>query len=474
MPISGITIAQGGDGYIAHNSRATYSHSQVFFDEKNETTNTPEEAWKTYRAELKSRSAEYTKRTRQKIQKKAITHLSAIVNLEKKHKLEDLQKLIQHLEKTLDTRVFQASIHRDEGKLVSRLDAEEKLVSGIDFFANPKNKKLYHDTKFQNEIDMEKWRIEKNYHAHIEFMGLDGSGSSVRRKLTKKYLIELQTQTAKILKMQRGAKGSKSKRLDTHEFKRTAKKNNDAVKATKATKAQWKKENAALRAQLQEAQAQRTHYAKIEAAKKELEMKIKAKDITYAEAIQRLKAENAEIVSSLKQKLTTQTEAGKYVTKRLKEVQAENTSLSTENQRLDRKIGEMELEHDENQAQVQKLRDQSDSLRVQVQKMRTALSKAEQEIEKLQNTPPVVKEVVQKPTQEQILSTKIRLSKNSKAHTVLEYLEHGQRRMEALEKENKALQAEVEILKNPPKPKIQSLLEEDASTNPNRIKSLLE
>jgi hypothetical protein len=65
---------------------------------------------------------------------------------------------------------------------------------------------------------------DKNYHAHIEFMGLDSKGESVRRKLDRPTLKTLQTDVAKLLGMERGHDYAKErlprpKRLDTYEFK---------------------------------------------------------------------------------------------------------------------------------------------------------------------------------------------------------------------------------------------------------------
>ena len=188
MAKSSIHIQSGNAGFLAHNSRERPTKNSIFTDEKNECSHTQKEAFKIYTRELRIRSSIYTNRTKQKLQKKAITHLSAIVNLNSNHTMQDLQPLIKHLEDTLDTKVFQVAIHRDEGH--------------IDDNSNP----------------------QKNYHAHIEFMGLDNRGMSIRKKLTKKYLSELQNETAEILKMERGTNYAKErkkrpKRLDTYEFK---------------------------------------------------------------------------------------------------------------------------------------------------------------------------------------------------------------------------------------------------------------
>ncbi len=126
---SSIHIAPGYDGYFAHNSRETFSVSQVFFDELNEISRSKKEALRVYHEELESRSVEYRKRVKQDLQKNAVTHLSAIINLNVHHVLDDLNPIVKHLEEELDTKVFQITVHRDEGKLVNK-ESEKKLVSG--------------------------------------------------------------------------------------------------------------------------------------------------------------------------------------------------------------------------------------------------------------------------------------------------------------------------------------------------------
>ena len=213
---SSIHIEAGHAGFLAHNSREKSTKNSIFFDEKNEFDNTQKEAFEIYRTELSKRTEAYTKNTNRKLHKKTITHLSAIVNLNSTHTLRDLQPLINYLKKTLDTKVFQVAIHRDEG----HISDDGKQI--------------------------------KNYHAHIEFLGLDSNGKSIRRKLTRKYLINLQTKTAELLKMERGInytqeRAKRPKRLDTYEFK--AAKQAEA-KAVKLTVSNLKKEIAELRNEL--------------------------------------------------------------------------------------------------------------------------------------------------------------------------------------------------------------------------------
>lgn len=261
---SSIHIAKGHSGSVAHNSRDTPTKNAIFSDELNECSHSTKEAFSIYRDELQLRTVAYTQNTGQKLQSKAITHLSAVVNLEQHHKLEDIKPLIKHLELTLDTKVFQVAIHRDEG----HVNADMKDV--------------------------------KNYHAHIEFMGLDTEGKSVRKKLTKKYLSDLQTETANILKMERGRNYAKEqaprpKRLDTYEYKDYKQREAKEIKSKVATIAELKETIKELRAELKENKAVRSDYAALESLSKELKAKVESKDLT----IQELKGHKKALIASI-------------------------------------------------------------------------------------------------------------------------------------------------------------------------------
>ena len=283
MANSSIHIQGGSGGSVTHNSRETFSYSVVFKDENNELWNDSKDAFKIYRDELNIRTQAYTERTGQKLQKNALTQLSAVVNLEQHHSLKDLESIKNHLEKTFDTKVFQMSVHRDEGKLVNKQDENIKLVSGEDFFLNAKDNKLYFDKQFKKEIDMKEWNIEKNYHAHIEMMGLDSKGNGIKRNyMNIRTLSNIQTFVAKELDMQRGNQSviinengelerdfsNRKKRQDTHPFKESKKIENDAyLKASKellATKEQLKEANNQLRTFMKDNGAGRQDYAELE------------------------------------------------------------------------------------------------------------------------------------------------------------------------------------------------------------------
>ncbi len=362
MATSSIHIATGGNGYFAHNSRESHTVNAIFDDEQNYCSCTNGEAFKIYKEELSSRTNAYLENnpTRKKLHEKTITHLSAIVNFNKEHTEKDIQKVCKYLEKTFDTKVIQFAMHRDEGHI------------------NENGEKV------------------KNYHAHIEFMGLDSKGNSIRRKLDKKALIELQTQTAKLLKMERGTESvytkeeyekitkgllkkedyadkkeynkafnekakelgiyrdKKAKRLETYDFKKhKVMESKDLL----ATKKQLQEANNQLRAYMQENGAKRTDYAPLEAEKKLLEEKLKEKTLTEKELLEKFQKLEETFKTTLAQKdkfLGNLQEIGKEVAKEVpiktiseipdavKEVLNQNKSLQALKSDLEYKVTDLE------------------------------------------------------------------------------------------------------------------------------------
>jgi hypothetical protein len=350
MGKSSIHIQKASAGAVTHNSRENYSKSVVFTDEENELWNDKKIAYQIYRNELKNRIEAYTNRTKQKLQKTAVTHLSAVVNLEQHHTLKDLEKIKDELEKVFDTKVFQIAIHRDEGKIQHKKTGEY-LVSGIDFFYNPEDKKYY--TKkdkniYSNELNINEFVIQKNYHAHIEMMGLDSDGQAIRQKMNMYKLSQLQDFTAETLKMQRGNNNVEvvkengvekvkrkttrnKKRLDTHDFKAEKKRENEVEKIVKNAKnkivkttakivqkekeekkklkedlEELKKENNLFRTELKEYEAKREDYKKQEDLNKQLQEELKANKIDLATALEQIEDLKKEIFENkkLKEKVT--------------------------------------------------------------------------------------------------------------------------------------------------------------------------
>jgi len=387
MAKSSINIGVGEDGYFAHNSRESWSQSQVFFDEENEYLNNKENAFRLFRSELAKRSLAYTERTKQKLQKKTATHLSAIINLNKFHKMADVKKISDYLAEKFGTKILQVSLHRDEGKLVNK-KTKEVLTSGEQFFCNPRNKKLYFDEDFKKKINMSEWKIEKNYHAHIEFLGLDEEGKSIKRYLTPKILSELQDFVADTLKMERGQKRErytadqvksieaklkpkssyankkeyskawvaeakkqkcyidrfKDKRVETHSFKKDKSIQNKIDALTKELKFE-KMEKKATKQDLKDIVGKyrkklfggRTAHRQIEALHRELELERKSHKLTVSELIEKVSA------FEIKNEVLEQNNSNLYILKNAKdatveELELENKRLKAENQVLKAKI----------------------------------------------------------------------------------------------------------------------------------------
>jgi len=199
--ISSIHIEKGNITVVGHNDRSIDTINSIFNDEENEYTLPAIEAIRMYDLLLRERINAYTSRTGQKLNNKTITHLSAIVNIKQTTIMEDLSILKYYLEKELGTAVFQIAIHRDEGHI-----KDGKNI--------------------------------KNYHAHIEMMGIDEKGFSIRRKLTRGMLSNIQDNTATILNMQRGVnyakeKKKRPKRLGTYEYKEYKRREEITVQAVK-------------------------------------------------------------------------------------------------------------------------------------------------------------------------------------------------------------------------------------------------
>ncbi|MPB31448.1 hypothetical protein YZ09_007255, partial [Campylobacter fetus] len=189
MAISSIHFASGHAGYFAHNSRESHTNNAIFSDEQNYCSATNSEAFEVFKQELSIRSNAYFERTGQKLQKNTQTHISAIFNFNKDTTPEQAHKVAEYLENLLDTKVVQLAMHRDEGHIIE--DDNQDM----------------HDALKHLKVD----NAIKNYHGHIELMGLDSKGYSIRKKLDKPMLREIQTEVAKILGMERGRDTSYSK-----------------------------------------------------------------------------------------------------------------------------------------------------------------------------------------------------------------------------------------------------------------------
>jgi chromosome segregation ATPase len=291
-------------GYFFHNDRSKPTQNSIFSTEKNYYNVSGKEATDLFFNELRKRELAYTKRTGRKLHKNTIRHISAIVNLDKHHTKNDVEKVVKYLEELLDTKIVQYSLHFDEGWV---------------------------DENGNKNV---------NYHAHLELLGLDSQGKSVRKKLDRKTLIKIQDDIAKILGMERGINYTKErkkrpKRLDTYEYKEYAKRKHEEVKKLQKqlelkdlTNKQLLKEISELRKQLIE-------------KNKQLEQKGQEKIYTAEDykALSQLKKElKADNLQQVYQKFLELKLELKNKSKRNKELEEENERLKLKNKELEEKL----------------------------------------------------------------------------------------------------------------------------------------
>ena len=259
MRKSSINISKGERYYFFHNDR-THPTNNDIFNEENFYSCSAKEAAKQFDKLIGERSKKYKERTGRKIQSKAFKHLSAIVNLDNWHTENDLKKVVDYLENSLDTKVVQYVIHRTEG-----------------------------------HIDKETGEKKINYHAHIEMVGLDSEGRSIRKKLTRQYLRNLQTITAHFLQMERGQKNSKRRRLSTKEYKEhKQQETQEVIKTQKRLKEEIKQ----LREELKKLQGIREDYSLLEQENRRLKEQIKNKETVTIDEIYKLKEQLKEQIES--------------------------------------------------------------------------------------------------------------------------------------------------------------------------------
>lgn len=114
------------------------------------------------------------------------SHWEAVLNLNKNHTLEDVQKLAEYIEQKFNITCATIAVHRDEGHY--------------------KNDKPQH-----------------NFHAHITFVTVkDGQQNWRKEKIKPADLRELQTAVAEMLQMERGQENSEAERLNHKQYKKAA------------------------------------------------------------------------------------------------------------------------------------------------------------------------------------------------------------------------------------------------------------
>lgn len=114
------------------------------------------------------------------------SHWEAVLNLNKEHTLDDVKKIADYLENKLNITCATIAVHRDEGHYKG-------------------DKACY------------------NFHAHLTFVTYKNGQQNWRKERIKpQTLSEIQTEVAKILKMERGQENSEKTRLSAKQYKKVA------------------------------------------------------------------------------------------------------------------------------------------------------------------------------------------------------------------------------------------------------------
>lgn len=114
------------------------------------------------------------------------SHWEAVLNLNKNHTLEDVQKVAEYIEQKFNITCATIAVHRDEGH-------------------------------YKND------KPQYNFHAHITFVTYkDGQQNWRKEKIKPSDLRELQTAVAEILQMERGQENSEAERLSHRQYKKAA------------------------------------------------------------------------------------------------------------------------------------------------------------------------------------------------------------------------------------------------------------
>lgn len=174
MTISSINVRAVQPTSEAHNRRAhEMEHVYKYLTKNNEMW--VNDSIRDRRQKIEALCKELSGR---KLQKNATPVREAVINLEQRHTLVDIHRLRRRLQDKFEVEVFQAYIHRDEGK-TSR---------------------------------------DINYHAHLVIDWQDKKTGKMKR-LNKLAMAEMQTVVADALGMERGLEGSKAVRLEAQAYK---------------------------------------------------------------------------------------------------------------------------------------------------------------------------------------------------------------------------------------------------------------
>lgn len=185
MSVSSINFQKAKEHSSRHNLRK--DNPSYLLPKKFQLKN---EFWQNEKSEKELFNFELSnaKRKGGRIPKLENSRWEAVLNLNKNHTLEDVQKVAKHIEKKFNIISSEISIHRDEGHL-------------------------------------EKGKPYYNLHAHLNFVTYKNGKQNWRKEHIKpQNLSELQTEVAELLGMDRGKINSKAQRLEHFQFRDVKKK----------------------------------------------------------------------------------------------------------------------------------------------------------------------------------------------------------------------------------------------------------
>lgn len=184
MAVSSINFQKSSEHSYDHNFR--YDSPNYLLKEEDRLENS---YWKNDLSAKEIFNNELSRSNRRggRIPKFENSHWEAVLNLNKEHTLDDVKKVADYLENKLNITCATISVHRDEGHY-------------------KKNGKVCY-----------------NFHAHLTFVTYkDGQQNWRKEKIKPQTLGEIQTEVAKILKMERGQENSKKTRLSAKQYKKVA------------------------------------------------------------------------------------------------------------------------------------------------------------------------------------------------------------------------------------------------------------
>ena len=239
----------------------------------------------------------YKEKIKQTMQKKQVENLiqETVLTLQPNQDEKDVKDLFKKLnQKYGGHELLEVAIHRDEGYFlkddIAYYPTKNILNKNGDWYVCSDNsiKKPKQDD-FDRIVNIDEFEKVYNYHAHAKFSMFDRETGKTAR-MQKKDMSSRIKFVSEHLKLEynpsadRHIKKSVNQIKDEHLAKaRTMEHNKTLEKDLLATKDQLKDANNQLRTFMKENGALRTDFAQLEQAKKELEEKLKAKELTIEE-----------------------------------------------------------------------------------------------------------------------------------------------------------------------------------------------